>query len=809
MSTIEDDDQEQGSDGETNHDGLSEPTLSCNSCRRRKLRCSKELPTCNPCNYESKRGKPASPQPQYIPLEADWIWLLDQLEKLVENQNSRGAQGNYHGQQTPTQNKDGGSPYELLSFFAREFQRFNDRDLAAQHPCSNGTWQRGDGAKRRRLDIGLAEEKADQADDARSAAKLNDDEVGLLVDAYFSCVHPWVPMVHEARFRRRLANPEQGRKLQIVIQAMALCAARYVEDIDLSKKLLSSQTQQHLKDSVIATAMKQLTVENSQALVILSFNEIGNGLASNVWSIIGALSRNVDYMQLATEHDEAERLRLSQPVASLPPAQDWTEEEERRRVFWNVFNLDRLCSVMTGWNTSLTSDDVNRRLPCDGIKWRKEDAVTTPYFGIWDKSAGRIGNPLTLLPAYYSQKATEAANATLSDGSPSPAAQQHAFEDLSTIGAFAYAVEATESLSRVTTYFLQQRVNMREHKEITSWLTRFKELDLRLVHWKMLLPHKWKVDVVHQHYPRMDPNLTLAHITHNASMILLHQLIAFPPREWAFRNRLPSTCSADTCHSAAVEISTITENYLRTAPSRMPLSSQFAFCLYIAARALLLHYRDADEAEPAPQFWSLTESLDAIGRRWAGQIANQSLQSMPNLAQKYSAKLAQMVAQLRQDPEFRLPVLAYTKEVDHSSESLLDVVVLDDADGSESNDASSSTIRVSQGTAPLPRNPETSITVGLADDAGPVPNASAGRQLSSNMQPVVPGSKRVPEPMYTPTMAAPGMEASMNPPDNVGRRSVDLGDISQLLLNQQFMELNRVISYDDGMFGTEFDGPPW
>lgn len=53
--------------------------------------------------------------------------------------------------------------------------------------------------------------------------------------------------------------------------------------------------------------------------------------------------------------------------------------------------------------------------------------------------------------------------------------------DMTTVGAFAYCIEATESLSRVTTYFLQQRINFDDRQEVGSWLTRFKELDLRLV----------------------------------------------------------------------------------------------------------------------------------------------------------------------------------------------------------------------------------------------------------------------------------------------------------------------------------------
>lgn len=53
--------------------------------------------------------------------------------------------------------------------------------------------------------------------------------------------------------------------------------------------------------------------------------------------------------------------------------------------------------------------------------------------------------------------------------------------DMTTVGAFAYRIEATESLSRITTYFLQQKIDFQNRQQVSDWLTRFKELDLRLV----------------------------------------------------------------------------------------------------------------------------------------------------------------------------------------------------------------------------------------------------------------------------------------------------------------------------------------
>lgn len=70
-------------------------------------------------------------------------------------------------------------------------------------------------------------------------------------------------------------------------------------------------------------------------------------------------------------------------------------------------------------------------------------------------------------------------------------------------------------------------------------------------------------------------------------MILLHQRIAYPPAEWANIVRLPSSCSAETCQNAAIEIQNMTAKYLDNTPESSPVSNQFIFCVFVAARVLL------------------------------------------------------------------------------------------------------------------------------------------------------------------------------------------------------------------------------
>ena len=69
--------------------------------------------------------------------------------------------------------------------------------------------------------------------------------------------------------------------------------------------------------------------------------QMGNGDISGAWPLIGSLTRTVEYLQLSIETDDPKERPLLKPLSSIPPAQNWTQDEERRRVFWTIFNLDR------------------------------------------------------------------------------------------------------------------------------------------------------------------------------------------------------------------------------------------------------------------------------------------------------------------------------------------------------------------------------------------------------------------------------------------------------------------------------------
>ncbi|KAF2853081.1 hypothetical protein T440DRAFT_318257 [Plenodomus tracheiphilus IPT5] len=660
--------------------------------------------------------------------------------------------------------------------------------------------------------------------------------------ADFFCVtfHHWIPFLNKRRLQTRVREGVRDTGTQLVLHALVAICLRHMgrDALFLDEDEIRQQTK--LSRVIVEThALRNVSVESLQALICLVFNFLNDGQTHRAWPLIGSLTRTIDYLQLTTEPTSSQSGSLMTPVRLVAPSNDWTELEERRRLFWIVFLLDRFCSVSTGWNTSLTADDVHRRLPADGGYFTREEPVITPYFGIWNKAAARIGRSLAHVPAQYNEEDPTVEQHPGTGASPSSA---NGFIDASKLGAFAYCVEATESLSQVTTFFLQQRINWQDKEHAISWLTRFKELDLRLVNWKIFLPPRWKDSNISSDTTviDMDPNLTLAHITHNTSMILLHHPIAYPPSAWKDYVALPKECSAQTCVLAAVETSNIVDKFL--AHTLIPfVNVQFAFCAYVAAKALLFEHQST-KRPLRPEFQNLIRNLWDMSSRWRGkseQSSDAADVESGNQPGTYAANLGRLFEACQHDPHFRFnfydhsglsvdaqsqlsPAYVSTPMSHRRSGSVLHEHTLMSIPG-RSNSLSGTPA------APSPLRRQSIMTTRTENTASPVVyehqrgSIMPGSMLSPGTMPPMytsqhnpttyqnngqhmyhPGPSSAPTPSPTapyPVISGAGKHQSV--------QDQSLINLSDAFMDSQFLDMDRVITFEDANFFLPGDAFRW
>uniref|UniRef100_A0A060SY22 ARAD1A13310p n=1 Tax=Blastobotrys adeninivorans TaxID=409370 RepID=A0A060SY22_BLAAD len=402
------------------------------------------------------------------------------------------------------------------------------------------------------------------------------------VEVYFDQVHPWIPILHMPTFRAAISFAPS-----IVLHAIVAVTVKFL-DLDLDEQ---AYYYSECRKLVLLSCMDRFSIESLQASIILAFETIGCGTGPRSWSIVSSITRIADQLGLGCEEEDVEDKPFNR-ISFLPPSTSSAEQEGRRRIFWAGFLMDRFCSVATGWNTSMSSSDIRRRLPMEGANYAQNDNRKSRYFNISETEIGSAN-------------------------------------DDDAMGGYSYLIEATECLSRVVTFLLHETHTVVNVDDLKVWINKVLKLNSMLVEWKASLPQKWKS--LRPTERGLDENLALAHVTHDTSVLLLHHNLAYPPPELVLLGKWKQ--SEQICLSTAIEIATITNQFL----SRVSIvvSPQFSFCAFIAGRTLLTNQLQGNTSRQVDSNFALIVGcLREMAHRWMAKGKEKN-----NLAAKFADRL--------------------------------------------------------------------------------------------------------------------------------------------------------------------------
>jgi hypothetical protein len=200
--------------------------------------------------------------------------------------------------------------------------------------------------------------------------------------------------------------------------------------------------------------MNDMNVENVQALLILIFSEIADDKAATAYSLLGIAWRYIESLEMNLERPPGGYSSgVFGKTHELPTSTSWIETEERRRIFWNAFMLDRLCATLLGQKPTSLGASASPRLPVCGSFWYTNQPRPTPTLHLSDPSTAGLAGSIEPL-----------------EGSI-----------LSGVGSLAFYVETMESMSLVMSHFLSLEVDSSSRTDVSRWLTRFKDLDQYLM----------------------------------------------------------------------------------------------------------------------------------------------------------------------------------------------------------------------------------------------------------------------------------------------------------------------------------------
>ncbi|KAH7176742.1 hypothetical protein EDB81DRAFT_773482 [Dactylonectria macrodidyma] len=176
---------------------------------------------------------------------------------------------------------------------------------------------------------------------------------------YFATIHTWMPFISKKRLDLGISIQSGGPDLAMLFLAMRLVIAQAHEVADgklysLAKGFMASLE----SDGVISLFCLQ-------AKVLLALYEYSHAMYPAAWMSVGACSRYSEMLGLASV---GERVLLGQPTT-------WTGIEERRRVWWSIFILDRLISMGNRKSFSSPEPSFDSRLPDDDGAWDTGDVL--------------------------------------------------------------------------------------------------------------------------------------------------------------------------------------------------------------------------------------------------------------------------------------------------------------------------------------------------------------------------------------------------------------------------------------------------
>ncbi|KAH6878608.1 fungal-specific transcription factor domain-containing protein [Alternaria rosae] len=404
-----------------------------------------------------------------------------------------------------------------------------------------------------------------------------------LVDLFFKHINTWCPILHRQSTLNSLfgdATLEEADR--IILHAVVATTVKFSTDHRLTAEK-RTRYHKHSKEKVLLYGIENSSVKSLQALVILALDVVGCSNGPPGWNLLALITRSVVQLGLSVESYSPSVAPQFASIytlraMTLPEPKDWIEEESRRRLFWMIYVLDRYATVATAFEFALDEKEIDRRLPCRDDMYARNVPVETRWFHTSTRSDYSMNRPENL-------------------------------------GSFSYYVEILGILTRIHK-FLKKPVDITSLSDVETWQSEYRELDNAIEQWKYNLPQEFGNSARLFAKPGMgqnlDSGLVMLHAAFHTTVIRLHSSAAYPTHRSPIFT--PSFSASQRCLSAVENITalcaTVRDNGLLS-----KLGPPFAFSLWVAARVLLVHGSTIDHRVDQ-SINLLVSTLQDMGQYW-------------------------------------------------------------------------------------------------------------------------------------------------------------------------------------------------
>ena len=403
-------------------------------------------------------------------------------------------------------------------------------------------------------------------------------QLTALVDLYFQHVNAWLPLLEQKSILELLRDPlKLSAPDQILLHALVLSGSRYSTD----PKTIRQQYRQSSSQRIKLYVLEHSNIRGLQALAILTVDVLGDTHTVEAMNLLALLAQNFSHLGLCVERRFDLGLSIDAPAgltqgSMLPHPTSWLQEEEARRLFWAVYNIDRYTNTCTSSNFMIDEREVNRPLPCRYVLWVAGEQVDTRWY--------RSDRPFEM-------------TANVPEN----------------LGSFSYLCEVTRIMTRIHE-FSKQPLDFYSPPDIDRWKASYTELDRQLSSWLKTLPDEYAQisESSHSDMRTRASNWITLQSGFILAAIRLHSVAGYPPM---------TSELFQASHSAMCKCITAVTSMVRTAQDVVStgmlqwLGPPFAGALWVTARLLLVHATVPEhDLDPSIDFFIST--LEKLGDHW-------------------------------------------------------------------------------------------------------------------------------------------------------------------------------------------------
>lgn len=426
------------------------------------------------------------------------------------------------------------------------------------------------------------------------------DLLYTLVDLYFKHVNVWLPLLDKKSTLDTLFGPSPLAEAdKIVLHSIVTVALRFSQDARLTP-----ESRQHYHDTskqkVQLFGLENSSVRALQALVILALDVTGNTNGPPGWNLLALISRSVIQLGLSVETTSSLAAPLYPSIATLrasvlPDSRSPIEDEERRRLFWTVYLLDRYATVATAFDFALDDKEVDRRLPCRDDLFSANKSADTKWFR-----------------------------------NSQPRGYSGAIMDVH--GHFAYHCELLGILGRIH-LFLKRPIDIGSLADVEQWQGSYRALDSELNAWHFSLPDEFAhiTRLLKTNTPAKPINCgwIMLHAAYALTVIRLNSSAAYPAQSSPI---FSSSYSAMQRCLSAVENMRQLGQLVKMSGLLDKVGPPFAFSAWVCARVCLVHCSTMDH-EVDPEIGFLVTLLAEMGQYW--DVARRYSEILGRVSEEY------------------------------------------------------------------------------------------------------------------------------------------------------------------------------